>query len=116
MKTLGDRLKSAREKMNLTQIDVSKQTGINNKTISNYENNISSPDPQTLKIFAEVYETSADYLIGRTDDTNIKEVNIDCDACLIDVSGLPEEAVRQVEDFVEFIRQKYTPKKIYRKK
>lgn len=108
MKTLGDRLKNAREKKNLTQVYVSKKTGINNKTISNYENNISSPDPETLKIFAEVYETSADYLIGRTESVGERESNTKDNRKFVDVSGLPEEAVKQVEDYIAFLKQKYT--------
>lgn len=109
MKTLGDRLRNARERKNLTQIDVSKLTGINNKTISNYENSISSPDPDTLKIFADLYEVSADYLLGRSDKVHIKEAEAHY---YVDVSGLPEEAVRQVEEYVEFIKMKYGAKKM----
>ncbi|MCX8129866.1 MAG: helix-turn-helix domain-containing protein [Clostridia bacterium] len=107
MKTLGDRLRNARERKNLTQIDVSKQTGINNKTISNYENNVSSPDPLTLKLFAEVYETSTDYLIGCSEKSGKREDELTPDTLCIDVFGLPDEAVRQIEDYAEFIRLKY---------
>jgi transcriptional regulator with XRE-family HTH domain len=107
LKTLGDRLKNAREKKNLTQVYVSKRTGINNKTISNYENNVSSPDPETLKIFTEVYETSADYLIGRTESVWEKGSSTIDNSKFVDVSGLPEEAVKQVEDYIAFLKQKY---------
>ena len=59
MDSLGDRLKIAREKTERTQIEVSKRIGINNKTLSNYENNVSKPDPIALK--KEVYRFSIQY-------------------------------------------------------
>ncbi len=104
MKTLGDNLRYAREVKNLTQKEVSRRTGIHNKTISNYENDVSSPDPYTLKTFADIYETSVDYLLGRPDD------GIDAGdpaMGLIDVSDLPEEAVKKVKEYVELLRLKY---------
>lgn len=117
MKTLGDRLRNAREQKNLTQIDVAKRTGINNKTISNYENNVSSPDPEALKEFAILYETSVDYLVGRAENRDIEDKRNELsNSNSLDVSGLPEEAVKQVEDYIEFIRQKYNADRSFKKK
>ena len=60
---LGDRLRQAREVSKLSQIQVKERTGINNKTLSNYENNVSSPDPYTLKVLANLYAITTDWLI-----------------------------------------------------
>lgn len=115
MKTLGDSLRNARETKNLTQKEVSKKTGINNKTISNYENDVSSPDPNALKTFADIYETSVDYLLGRSSlhkesDLVTKEYHN------FNIDGLPEEAIKLVEDYIELLKLKYnadgTKKKI----
>ena len=106
MKTLGDSLRNAREEKNLTQMEVAKKTGIHNKTISNYENGVSSPDPNALKTFADIYETSVDYLLGRSD----KQKNLISAANnlrQLDVSGLPEEAIKQVEEYIELLKLKY---------
>ena len=62
--TLGDKLKFAREKAELKQVDVMKITNINNKTLSNWEKNVSNPDPESLKLLAKVYNVSVDYLLG----------------------------------------------------
>ena len=62
--TLGERLKLARECADLKQTEVKAKTGINNKTLSNWEHNIANPAPQDLKILAELYGVSADYLLG----------------------------------------------------
>ena len=60
---LGDRLRQVREVSKLSQIQVKERTGINNKTLSNYENNVSSPDPYTLKVLADLYVVTTDWLI-----------------------------------------------------
>lgn len=106
MKTLGDSLRNAREAKNLTQKEVAKRTGIHNKTISNYENGVSSPDPDALKTFADIYETSVDYLLGRFENkietkTGIKNVR------RLDISDLPDEAVERVEEYIELLKLKY---------
>ncbi|NRQ56083.1 helix-turn-helix transcriptional regulator [Brevibacillus sp. HD1.4A] len=64
----GDRLREAREKKNLKQTQVRDRTGINNKTLSGYENSVSEPDLETLKTLAELYEVSVDWLTYATDD------------------------------------------------
>ncbi len=61
---LGDHLRQARELAKLSQTQVKTLTGINNKSISNYEHNISLPDPHTLKTLADLYDVSMDWLIG----------------------------------------------------
>lgn len=61
---LGERLRQARENKGLSQIQVKNFTDINNKTLSNYEKNVSSPDPYTLKTLADLYETTSDWLIS----------------------------------------------------
>lgn len=116
LRTLGDNLRNAREEKNLTQVEVSRKTGIHNKTISNYENNVSSPDPDTLKLFADIYETSVDYLLGRTPLKNAKVTGTDRDGAYVDVSGLPEEAVTKVEEYVELLKLKYGAKKPKKRK
>lgn len=65
MSLLGDRLRQARERSGLNQIQVMQKTTINNKTLSRYENGGSEPDLDTLKILAELYEVSVDFLLGR---------------------------------------------------
>jgi len=62
--TLGERLRQARENVELSQVQVKEKTGINNKTLSNYENGVSDPDPTTLKVLADLYGVSADWLIS----------------------------------------------------
>ena len=50
------------------QKEVSELTGINYKTISNYENNRSEPDMENLAKLCRIYNVPADYLINRDFD------------------------------------------------
>ena len=64
MHNLGYILKSAREDRDLTQTEVMRRTGINNKTLSGYENNIAEPDLTTFAQLMELYQLSADQVLG----------------------------------------------------
>lgn len=78
--SLGKRLRDVRERKKLTQIEVYKRTGINNKTLSGYENEVSEPDLESLKVLADLYEVSTDYLLGRVkekDEITSQEPSLD---------------------------------------
>ena len=64
MHNLGYILKSAREDRDLTQTEVMRRTGINNKTLSGYENNIAEPDLTTFARLMKLYQLSADQVLG----------------------------------------------------
>lgn len=64
MSDVGKKLREERDRKHLTQVQVFTKTGINNKTLSGYENEVSHPDFETLKLLAELYEVTTDYLLG----------------------------------------------------
>lgn len=70
---IGIFFKTAREHAGLKQVDVKKYTNINNKTLSNWENNVSRPSPEDLRTLAKLYKTSVDYLIGKVDSFEEKK-------------------------------------------
>ena len=61
---IGRFLKSTREDLDLSQVEVMKRTGINNKTLSGYENNVAEPDLRTLASLANLYGFSIDGLLN----------------------------------------------------
>ena len=64
--TLGQRLKWARKKSGYSNQDVpAEKIGLTGKTLSNYERDYRSPDPETLKKLAELYDVSTDFLVGK---------------------------------------------------
>lgn len=61
------RLRDLREDRDLRQIDVANATGIDQKTLSNYETGKTKPDSEALIALADFFGVSIDYLVGRTD-------------------------------------------------
>ena len=62
-----NRIKELREDHDLTQSDLAKHVGIDQRTISNYETGKSNPDTYALIKIADYFNVSIDYLVGRTD-------------------------------------------------
>ena len=62
-----NRIKDLREDMNLRQIDVAKRTGIDQRTLSNYETGKTYPDSYAIIKLAEFYGVTCDYLLGVSD-------------------------------------------------
>ena len=77
MEGLGNKLKQARENAGYGQKDVEILTGINYKTLSNYENDRSEPDVEKLALLCKVYGVSADYFITVDVDTTNSKACID---------------------------------------
>lgn len=62
-----NKIRDLREDKNMRQADLAVATGIDQRTISNYETEKTYPDSQALIILADFFEVSIDYLVGRTD-------------------------------------------------
>ncbi len=62
-----NRIRELRENAGLRQIDVAKATGIDQKTLSNYETGKTNPDSYSLIQLADFFSVSIDYLVGRID-------------------------------------------------
>ena len=63
-----NRIRELREKTGLRQIDVANVTGIDQKTLSNYETGKTNPDSYALIRLADFFNVSIDYLVSRIDD------------------------------------------------
>ena len=61
-----NRIKDLREDRDLRQSDVAEATGIDQRTLSNYETGKTNPDSFALIRLADFFNVSIDYLLGRT--------------------------------------------------
>src|SRR5690625_3096838 len=75
MTTLGERLRIARDRKGLTQVQVKSRTNINNKTLSGYEKDVSEPDTKTLSLLADLYEVDYRWLL--TGEGGMDPVEVD---------------------------------------
>lgn len=67
----AQRLKELRTEKGLTQDELSKKTGLSHGCIAMLEIEKRAPTAQTLYIFADFFQVSTDYLLGRSDDFGI---------------------------------------------
>lgn len=72
MTDFGTRLKAARKHKKMTQKALANQLGVEQSTVSNYENNFRFPIASALKDIADQLEVSVDYLLGRSESEEIK--------------------------------------------
>lgn len=68
--TLGDRIKSQRKKLGLTQIAFAKNFQISHGAIAMWETNKRQPDNDTMLRLADFFGVSVDYLLGREETKN----------------------------------------------
>lgn len=71
----GEKIKSLREKRNLTRSRLAEALGIKYSTLSNYENGVRQPDFDTLKLIARFFSVSTDYLLEETNNDNYSNRN-----------------------------------------
>lgn len=62
-----NRIRDLREDRDLRQIDVAEKTGIDQKTLSNYETGKTNPDSFAIIKLADFFGVTCDYLLGVTD-------------------------------------------------
>jgi transcriptional regulator with XRE-family HTH domain len=75
----GERLKQLRESKGITQEQLGKIVNLSKANISKYEKNIIEANNDTLSMFADFFNVSIDYLLGRTDvkntDTSVDRIS-----------------------------------------
>ena len=65
---IPERLKSAREKLNISKAEAARRIGLTAASYVRYEAGDRRPSPQVMISIAENLETSVAYLSGETDD------------------------------------------------
>ena len=76
IKTLGARIRYARKRLGLNQTEASKLLGVSNVVLNRYERDTRHPDPATIKLIADTFHVSSDYLLGLTDDPDTHSESI----------------------------------------
>lgn len=71
--TFSERLKSLRINKSMTQPQVCQHIGIGISTLQYYERGAKEPTLSKLIAFADLFEVSLDYLVGRTDNPEINK-------------------------------------------
>lgn len=69
-----ERLKLLRDELGLTQQQLGEKLNVSDATINRYERGQRNPDPDTLNFFADLFEVSVDYLLGRSNTPHLPNV------------------------------------------
>lgn len=65
------RLKQLRKKRGISQLRLAMELGMNQNTVSRYENGEREADYKTLILLADYFNVSIDYLLERTDNPTV---------------------------------------------
>ncbi|NLI40308.1 MAG: helix-turn-helix transcriptional regulator [Caldisericales bacterium] len=101
--SIGQRIRVLRQKLNYTQTQVEKATGIPQSNLSEFENGKLVPTIQTLFKIARFFGVSIAYLVGEGDLEGLK-LNVRL------LGELSEEGKKQIQDFIDFVVQRETEK------
>ena len=91
--SLADRIKSLRERANLTQSEIARQLGISRSGVNAWEMGLSVPSMQYIVELAKKFGVSTDYLLGMENTSSIS------------VKGLTEKQVSVLLDTIECFRE-----------
>ena len=75
-KVVKNRIRELREDKDLKQSELAAATGIDQRTISNYETGKSNPDSYALLKLADYFNVSVDYILCRTNKDYFYSKNI----------------------------------------
>ena len=64
MKNFGEKLKALRQEQNLTQEQLAKKAGVSKAVISFWENDVNEPKASYIKILAQTFDVTTDYLLS----------------------------------------------------
>lgn len=105
--SFGDNLKKIRQDCNLTQEELAKKIDTSRSNIANYENNKNMPSIDVLSKLSEVLDCSIDYLLGKSDERNPKEIKKVpfANAGGLDTTGLDEEDLKELQKQVDYIKK-----------
>ena len=103
--TTSDRIFTLMRQKNVTAAGLSRETGIPTSNISDWKKGKSNPSAEAVTKIADYLSVSTDYLLCRTDiPAPPGTFALSADA---DYDDLPPEAKRELEDFRQYIIQKY---------
>ncbi|MEG0470736.1 MAG: helix-turn-helix transcriptional regulator [Solibacillus sp.] len=103
----GERLRMLRDKMNLSQKDLTERLNINRSTYARYETSSTQPDYDTLTKLADFFGVTTDYLLGRSNqESSSDSYEIQTIAAHHDGDEWTEEEQDEIARFKEFVRMK----------
>ncbi|WP_394899527.1 helix-turn-helix domain-containing protein [Clostridium paraputrificum] len=103
-----NRLKELRLEKKMSQSKLAETFNISQQSISHYEKGIRDMDNDLIKSMSSFFNVSADYLLGISNNRNYNSseetIALHSD---YDYKDLPDEARKEIKNYIEYIKQKY---------
>ncbi len=103
-----NRLRILRKERKLSLIELADSVHINKSSIARFETGEVEMKADTLKLFADFFNVSTDYLLGNSDDRNGNVQTIDnVDVAFYNQHGIVnEEQKKEIESFIAYVKAK----------
>lgn len=95
---IGKKISELRAKRGLSQSDLAKDLNVSTSTIGMWETDKRAIKDEIIVQIADYFNVSADYLLGREDNSDLLAAHID--------SNLTDEEKREVENYLNYLRSK----------
>lgn len=102
--TIGERIKSIRENLHISQVDFADKINVSKQTLYKYENNIVTNIPSDkIEAIASIGNTSPAYIMGWEDDktSKFKKKAVTINVLGRVAAGIPLEAIEEIIDTEE---------------
>lgn len=96
-------IKELRISKGLKQSDLADLLHVAQTTISNWENDRTEPDFDSLRQMAELFDVSADYLLGQSDVKKKEKPVVKDDRLNRKLELLNDENLQRMEDYVDLL-------------
>ena len=99
----GDRLKTARQREGVSQAKLAEHLNISQQTVAKWEskNSKTTPDPEMIVRISKFFNVSTDWILGNSQNYILAAHRKG------GISELPEEAQKELDNYVEYLRAKY---------
>lgn len=102
---INELIKGLRGRDNLTQVDLADKLQCNRQKIADWERGKSMPSVEDIVALTEVFNVSADYLLGLTEPaTQDRDLRFVCE-----YTGLSEKSVEQLIDTRQYFKKNIAP-------
>ena len=98
-----NKIKELRISKGLKQSDLAILLHVAQTTISNWENDRTEPDFDSLRQMAELFDVSADYLLGQSDVKKKEKPVVKDDRLNRKLELLNDENLQRMEDYVDLL-------------
>jgi transcriptional regulator with XRE-family HTH domain len=109
---IGEQIIHLREKRNWSQRELARRSGINVSVMNRIEKGIRPVTDQEIKLLADLFDVSTDYLLGVVDSPRPPKklepakVHETENLHFFNLEGLSEEEIEEVEKYIEVLRLK----------